>query len=160
MIRLEPMSEEEFEASLAQNVARRAEESTALGIWTQEEAEAASRADFDQLLPHGRRTPGFQFRTILEEESGLRVGETWFSAQAIGGKVQFWVNWIWVEPPFRRRGIATSTFRLLEEEAVRAGAERVGLYVHAENEGARALYRRLGFSPTGIRMAKKLDRPG
>ncbi len=156
MIRLEPMSEDEFQASLARNIARRAQESIALGIWNEGGAEAASRADFLQLFPQGRRTEGFDFRNIVDGDSGARVGETWFSAQPIGGKVQFWVNWIWVEPTYRRRGIATLTFRLLEEEAIRAGADRVGLYVHAENEGAQSLYRRLGFAPTGIRMSKKL----
>ena len=115
-------------------------------------AEPTSSSSF----PRAGRTEGFDFRNIVDGDSGARVGETWFSAQPIGGKVQFWVNWIWVEPTYRRRGIATLTFRLLEEEAIRAGADRVGLYVHAENEGAQSLYRRLGFAPTGIRMSKKL----
>ncbi|EQD50355.1 GCN5-related N-acetyltransferase, partial [mine drainage metagenome] len=129
------------------------------GIWTEEEASEASRAEFAELLPQGRETPHYYFSNIVDEESGSRVGETWYSVRAKGGKTQFWIDWIWIEPQFRRRGYATQVFRHLEEEAGKMGADRIGLHVLTDNDGATALYSKLGYRTTNLRMAKILGPP-
>ena len=129
MIRLDPMSEGEFRASLARAIPRHAAEEVRRGHWTEEEAAGSSQTDFSQLLPQGRETPNFHFCWIVDEESGTRVGETWYNMQTKGGKMQFWIDWVWVEPQFRRRGYATRVFHHLEEQAARVGADRIGLHV-------------------------------
>ncbi len=44
------------------------------------------------------------------------------------------------------RGTGTSIIRFAEDEARRLGAERIGIAVERENNGARRLYERLGYS--------------
>jgi ribosomal protein S18 acetylase RimI-like enzyme len=78
--------------------------------------------------------------------------------QTKGGTVHRWVNWLWIDPAFRRRGIGTQALRCLEDEAARSGADRSGLHVFAENAPAIALYTGLGYAPTSFRMAKSFGK--
>jgi len=52
-------------------------------------------------------------------------------------------------PAHRRRGIARALVRWLEETALTAGTFVIGLELRAGNEGARALYRALGYRELG-----------
>lgn len=159
MIRLEPMNEREFEASLERAIPRHADLQVHLGLWAESEAVAASRAEFAQLLPKGYETPEYEFRNIVDGDTRAQVGETWTIVRSRGGKVQFWIDWIWIEPSMRRRGYATAVFGLLEQEAIGSGADRVGLNVRYENAEALGLYAKLGFRPTHLRMTKVLVPP-
>ncbi len=159
MIRLEPMSEAEFQASRDRAIPRHAADQIRRGLWREEEAAEASRAEFTELLPQGRETPDYHFSSIVDEESGSHVGETRYSVRAKGGKTQVWIDWIWIDPQFRRRGFATQAFRRFEEEARKLGADRIGLHVFADNDGAIVLYSKLGYRTTNLRMAKLLGPP-
>jgi ribosomal protein S18 acetylase RimI-like enzyme len=88
------------------------------------------------------------------------VGEVWYTAANEGGRMQFWVEWIWIEPEHRRRGYALQAFLLLEEEARRLGAPRCGLDVWVDNPAAIALYKKLGYVSVSMSMVKALDPPG
>lgn len=158
MIRLRPMDESEFEDSLRRAIPRYAAELVERGLATLPTSLATSRLEFSELLPEGRRTAGRHFCLIVEEASGKRVGETWYTVREKGGKVHFWIDWIWIEPADRRRGLATAALDLLEREARKSGADRTGLSVWMDNPGAMALYAKLGFVPTMMRMTKVLGR--
>jgi ribosomal-protein-alanine N-acetyltransferase len=58
------------------------------------------------------------------------------------------VNWLAVDPPHRRRGIAEM---LLQEVLRDTGARRATLEVRRSNEAAVALYAKLGFRVTAVR---------
>jgi len=156
MIRLQPMSETEFGTFLERAIPRRAERYARRGVWAEEQAVAASRALYSRLLPNGLHTPGHHFCHIVDQAAGTRVGEVWYKAGDEGGVVQFWIEWIWVEPEHRRRGFATGALRLLEQEARRLGATRLGLDVWLDNPGAIELYRKMGYSATSMSMVKAL----
>ncbi|WP_369225223.1 GNAT family N-acetyltransferase [Streptomyces sp. R39] len=51
-----------------------------------------------------------------------------------------------VDPGLRRRGLATEVMAALAHRALKEGASAAWLQVETGNEGARALYRRLGFA--------------
>lgn len=157
MVRLEPMTEVEFETSKAQAIPRHAASQVRHGLWLQDRAEEASRADFAQLLPQGRLTPNYRFANVVDEATDSRVGETWYSVHEKAGKTTLWVDWIWIEPEFRRRGFATQTLLALEAEATHLGAYRTGLHVVADNEGARELYSKLGYVTTDMQMEKGIQ---
>src|SRR5579863_2144297 len=155
-IRLEPMSEEDFQTSKRRGISIRAEEHIRRGLWTSADAEAASAADFEELLPQGRETPHFHFCNIINELDGSRIGEAWYNVRTKGGKTQFWVDWIWVDPAYRRQGYATQVLWLFEKLATDFGADRVGLHVLADNYVALALYAKIGYQTTNMGMAKPL----
>jgi ribosomal protein S18 acetylase RimI-like enzyme len=159
MTRLEAMTEEDFQESLERSIQRHATEYARRGLWTEDAALEASRLGFALLLPQGRATPHRRFCNVIEETLGSRVGETWYTVEEKGGKVQFWMDWILIDPPHRRRGHATRVLGLLEEEALRLGADRTGLSVWVDNPGAVALYAKLGYVATNMRMMKPIGRP-
>jgi RimJ/RimL family protein N-acetyltransferase len=157
MIRLEPMWEEDFRAFLDRAIPRRAASWVERGIWTEAESLEASRQRYARLLPNGHETPGHHFLNVVESEGGAPVGEIWYTAEPQGGKVQVWIEWILIEPAFRRKGYAAQALRIVEETARGLGAERIGLTVWTDNPGARSLYSKLGYAEASVNMAKSLD---
>jgi ribosomal protein S18 acetylase RimI-like enzyme len=154
MIRLEPMDEGEFSKAMEALIARNASKEVERGEWAEADALAASREEFARMLPQGRETPGCHYCKAIDVRTGQRVGETLFVVRTAGGKVQFWVDWIWIEPEHRRQGHATDILRELEAEAGRRGADRIGLHVVPDNAAAMALYEKLGFRTVGHLMRK------
>ena len=59
------------------------------------------------------------------------------------------LNLLAVEPAHRRRGVARSLVRWLEETALTAGTFIIGLELRAANEAARGFYRSLGYRELG-----------
>lgn len=154
--RLEPMSADEFRDSFERAILRVAEENVRRGLWVAGMALEAARSEVNQLLPQGRDTPGFSFSKIVDETTNEKVGETWYAVDSKGGRAHFWVHWIMVEPPFRRRGYGRATLEELATMARGAGADRIGLHVLADNSDALGLYGALGYRPTSLRMARRL----
>jgi hypothetical protein len=144
MVQLEEMTDAEFERSRDRSIPMHAADSVRRGFWTPAAALETSRAEFAGLLPEGRRTSNKHFAKIVDDASGAVVGETWYTVQERGGKIQFFVDWIWIEP------------ERLFDLAARSGADRVGLFVLDDNEGAKALYRKLGFQISAMRMVRVL----
>ncbi len=158
MTRLEAMSADEFRDSVEKGISRAAEDNIVRGLWSPKVALETARSEMAQLLPQGRETPGFSFLKIIDETTGERVGETWYSVDSKGGRNHFWVHWIMVEPRFRRQGHARATLHQLASNARETGADRIGLHVLADNSEALALYAALGYLPTSHRMARRLPR--
>ena len=125
------------------------------GLWSPGVAADTCRSEFDQLLPGGQNTPGFSFLNVVDDTTGSRIGEVWYSVDTKGGKPHFWIHWITVDPRVRRQRHATQILERLEILAGKAGADRLGLHVLADNEAALGLYQKLGYTPTSLRMAKR-----
>jgi len=151
------MSDQEFQVSRNYTIPEHAADYVRRGIWAEGVALETSREGFAQLLPQGLATRGKHFCNILDNETGRRVGEVWYSVQEKGGKVQFSIDWIRIEPQNRRQGYAAQTIRLLENEARGLGADRTWLNVWMDNLGAIALYRKLGYAASDMRMMKLLN---
>ena len=71
--------------------------------------------------------------------------------------VVWWLQSVFVEPEFRRRGVFRSLYKTLRHEA--HNDERVvglRLYVERDNRGAQATYARLGMSSSGYVVMEEL----
>ncbi len=64
---------------------------------------------------------------------------------------------IWVEPEWRRHGVAAALMAAAERWVREQGARRIELLVAANNAAAQALYRALGYEPVMQRWARQLD---
>jgi RimJ/RimL family protein N-acetyltransferase len=71
------------------------------------------------------------------------------------GTVSLW--WLWVVPAARGHGLAGRFLQARADWAARHGATTLELAVAESNAAATALYRRLGFVPTGERRAMASD---
>ena len=67
---------------------------------------------------------------------------------------------VWVEPHFRRRGIATALVKHCERECSMRGVDEVRLSVYAINDSALALYQSLGYDVSSYTLAKRFNPTG
>ena len=107
-----------------------------------------SRAVFESeigLVPTGTRV-------YLAARSARRLvgyGGLWITEGESGTEAH--VTNIAVDPPERRRGVATVVLAELARRARGRGATAWTLEVRASSTGAQQLYRRFGFAPAGVR---------
>lgn len=98
-------------------------------------------ATFEEMM----RSEQYAIGYILEHEgetAGYALLAKTFSQEA-GGLV-IWIEELYVLPAFRSKGLGQEFFRFLEETN-KADIARIRLEVEDENEGAIALYERMGF---------------
>lgn len=156
MVQLVPMTDADLQAFLAQAIDDYANEHIRGGRWTPDEAYAESAREFAELLPDGVQSPD-QFLYMIHADSvDEPVGVLWFARRTRGGKGSAFIYEVQVFPQFQRRGYAQQAFEALEPLARSLGLESISLHVFGHNHAARALYEKLGFSPTNIMMNKPL----
>ena len=156
MTTLQPMRAESFGDYMEAAIAGYAQDNIDAGRWPRVGALDRSRADFESLLPRGLSTPGNFIYEIVANEGGPVVGVVWIAIEDKHGAVSAYIYDIAIEPAFRRRGHALHALQALEPIAEAAGATGIGLNVFANNAGAQALYRKLGYAPTNFNMHKAL----
>jgi ribosomal protein S18 acetylase RimI-like enzyme len=119
-----------------------------------EVAEQYARAQHARLLPDGHLTVGHKFLRVLSTDSGQRVGDVWFWID--DENKQAFLYDIVVLPEHRRRGFASAALTAIEEMVRAAGCISLGLNVFSSNDGAIALYRKLGFCSVSSHWNKPL----
>ena len=150
------MTVEEFDAWLPVAIAGYAEEHVASGRWSKKEALERSRKEHETLLPDGIRSPRHHLWTLRRKAGGERVGLLWMAVVEDAPRHAFVYN-LEIDPDFRRRGYAEQAMRKLEEEVRRLGLDTIRLHVFGHNAAARPVYEKLGYEPTNIIMAKRLE---
>jgi ribosomal protein S18 acetylase RimI-like enzyme len=119
-----------------------------------EMAEQYARVQHARLLPDGHLTVGHRFLRILSTDSGQEVGGVWFWID--DENKQGFLYYIAVLPEHRRRGFASAALTSVERMVRAAGCISLGLNVFSSNDGAIALYRKLGFCPVSSYWNKPL----
>ena len=155
MTRLEPMAPSDFDAYIANLVQHYAASHVRTGRWTAEEGPRKARAEVDQLLPSGLSTPNHYLFSIIAGEPPTKVGLVWLAIEPRGG----FIYDLEISAPHRRKGYAEEAMRMMEGVTREKGASTLSLHVFGDNEGARRLYRRLGYVETNVSMSKSLAGP-
>ena len=127
------------------------------GAWSQAEAEGRAARDVDGLLPEGPATRGHFLYSVKDDSTGAEVGTVWFALRNSGVGPSVWIYDIIINEDFRRKGYASRTLELVEDRARALGAKSVELHVFGHNQGARALYEKVGYKETSITMAKPIQ---
>ena len=126
------------------------------GAWYESEAQIRAAKDVDGLLPEGPATQGHFLFSVRENAADAEVGTVWFALRDSGVRRHVWIYDIIINENFRRRGYASRTLELVEARAKELGAKSVELHVFGHNQGAQALYEKVGYSVTSITMAKQV----
>jgi len=126
------------------------------GAWSESEAQIRAAKDVDGLLPEGPATQGHFLYSVREDAADAEVGTVWFALRDSGVGSYVWIYDIIINENFRRRGYASRTLELVEARAKELGAKSVELHVFGHNQGAQALYEKVGYSVTSITMAKQV----
>jgi ribosomal protein S18 acetylase RimI-like enzyme len=156
MVRLEPLTEAEFQAFLEPAIAEYAAEHIRGGRWSEAEAPEESRKEFMQLLPDGVHTAK-QHLFSIRDEAGAQVGMIWFAERERGADRSAFVYDVRIDEAFQRRGYATQAFQALERLVRDMGITAISLHVFGHNTAARALYEKLGFETTNVLMTKHIE---
>lgn len=151
-----PMSAQAYARFHEDAVATYARSNIEAGRWPVEGALDRSRQEHRKLLPQGLQTPGHHLFTIHDDEAGEDVGVLWLAVTEHPTGRSGYVYEVSVSPAHRRRGHARAAFVALERVGRELGLADIGLHVFANNPGAQALYRSLGYETTGINMRKRL----
>lgn len=160
MVVFAPMNESEFSGYLADAVRDYARERVESGQWAEEASLALSRQGFDELLPHGLATPNDYRFKVRDPATRSDVGFLWFAVHERAAQRIAYVYDVLIKPESRRRGFGASTLQALEAEVHSRGLTGIALHVFGHNAAAIALYRKLGYQPTNIKMFKKVRSAG
>jgi ribosomal protein S18 acetylase RimI-like enzyme len=154
---LRPMTEADYERFRETSIREYAQANIDAGRWPVDAAVERSRDAYERLLPKGLKTPGQHLFCIHDDERKADVGVLWLAVtEQPGGSCSGYVYDVAIDAAHRRQGHARAAFLALEAVARDMGLAEIGLHVFWNNEGAQALYRSLGYEPTGINMHKKL----
>lgn len=121
-----------------------------------ETALKSASEQFDKLVSNGIETSGQLFFDVLDTNSDKSVGYLWLGIQNRFGRKVVSINDISIASAHRGKGFGKSLMKLVEEEALKAGAVRIRLHVFHSNEVAKKLYLAMGFAPTNVDMRKDL----
>ena len=156
MVRLVPMTQDDFDLFLEHDIREYALERAQAGFWTEGEALEQSRKAHHGLLPQGLETPHHCLYTIQESEHGKAVGVIWMQVTLDAPRPSGFILDIEIDEPFRRKGYARQAMLELEAIARVMGIRQLGLNVFAQNTGARTLYGSLGYTVVSLNMLKPL----
>jgi ribosomal protein S18 acetylase RimI-like enzyme len=148
-VRLEPMTEDQYQPWRAETETHYARSIAATGLSPQAAAREAADT-YARLLPGEFATAGHHFWYAYDGER--RAGFLWVK---VTDDTAFVYN-VAVEPELRRRGYGRAIMLAAERWCRDRGLTSIGLRVFAHNAGARALYEQLGFVETSRTMAKDL----
>ena len=146
MVRLIPMSEDDFETYLDITVPDYAAQNIRAGYWAEEGALERSRKAYDNLLPQGVKTENNYLFRIQIEESGEKIGFLWLKHEA--PRPHGFIYDIRLDEAQRGRGYGKQAMLALEELAKGLNLETIGLHVFTHNANAMNLYKRLGYEVT------------
>lgn len=155
MIRFEPMSDEDFAAFLRKSVPEYAYDQTRAGNWTSREAMSKARAEFQQMLSNGPKTPNQHLR-VMRDDKDRKVGMVWYFVDTRGERPKAFLIDFFFFSEDRRKGYEKEAFAVLEDELRAQGVWRVELQVFAHKQDEVALYQNNGFSQASIFFAKDL----
>jgi ribosomal protein S18 acetylase RimI-like enzyme len=153
LVRLRPVTRDEFDAWLPRQAAGYAQLIAASGGMSGEAARKKADEDTGRYFSGGFATPGqIVFRIMAGD---VAVGWLWLGVPGPDpDPLMAWVFEIEIEAAFRGRGYGRDAMRLAEAEARARGMTSLGLNVHGQNTIARDLYESLGYEITALQMRK------
>lgn len=156
MLRLEPMTDQDFAAFIRKSIPEYAYDQMRAGNWTAEEAAGRARAEFQQMLPQGPQTPN-QYLNIILDEQGHKVGMLWYFIDPSHAPPKAFLIDFFIFPEGRHKGYESAALKLFEQQAHANGAARVELQVFTHKAEDVALYQNSGYAQTSIFFAKDLN---
>ena len=160
VVRLEPMTWDDFDPWSERSVRGFAAQQVASGRVPAAEAEAYAAEQFAELLPAGLATPLHLFWTVRGAgPDAPLVGHLWLRVRPLAAEVEAYVFDVEVLPEARGRGLGRATMLAAEDEARARGATVMRLNVFGHNAAAIGLYESLGFAVTSTAPSEHASGP-
>jgi ribosomal protein S18 acetylase RimI-like enzyme len=156
MVQLVPMTEDDYQPFIVWAMEDYAQQQVKAGAWRPENAEALAQQAFEALLPQGLSSSK-QFLYVIErDEDGEKVGYVWYGIREEEEDRFVALYDLVIFEPYRRLGHGSGALQAMERQVREKGMERVVLHVFGHNEGARALYKKMGYVERNVTMMKEL----
>lgn len=156
LVQLREMTASEFDDLRGSMIIEYAAEQIRDGLVEADDAYAAAKGHFDELLPGGLHTPEMRLLSGDLEDHRL-IGYVWFAVRLdTSSTVDAWLYGIEVLPRQRGKGYGRALLSAVELTAAGLGATSLGLNVFASNAIARQLYASAGYELTAQQMRKPL----
>mgnify|MGYP001156513670 FL=1 len=157
MVRLIPMTDDEFQPYYRRAVEDYANEHVEAGNWHPSVAIQESEKQFQWLLPNGVASKD-QYLYAIVDDAGRKVGMLWLAVRYQSDiRPYAFVYDFLIDEEFRRRGYGRQAFEVLEEKVKEMGLDSISLHVFGHNQPAIALYQAAGYETTDLQMVKKLS---
>ncbi len=153
-VRLEQMTQEQFDEYLQSVRQRNAVDYARAGVLPIKEAEHTSAADLDSLLPNGLQTKGHLLFTAYD--GATPVGTAWFQLTRKADGVHAFGNEIRVPDDLRGRGYGRAILRATGDYLEQRQVVTVGGRVLGYNTKAKALFEEIGLKDQTVQLKKAL----
>jgi len=157
MVRLVPMSENEYSVYLEKTIPNYAADNVNAGYWQEKDALERSRKSFENLLPDGVNTKDQYLFHVEDPETGQRVGVIWLNARTKSPRPSGFIYDIEIDETYRGKGYGKQAMLAIEEKARELGLQSIELHVFAHNPVAMGLYEKIGYKVKSQNMTKVLD---
>jgi ribosomal protein S18 acetylase RimI-like enzyme len=151
MIKLHPMTEAEFELYEHHAINDFTRDGKP-GTWP---SASVAREQFDKLLPERLKTQNQHLLSI--KDRNLHFGFLWLTVVHRPEGLEGFILDFLIFPEFRLQGHGLKAMLAAESYFQNLGVNAISLNVFPYNDAAKALYTKIGYLPTNIRMRKNLD---
>jgi len=155
-VRLDDMTEAEFQDFRRQSIERYAQENVKAGYWHLEDSFQRSEAENARLLPEGLKTPDQHVLVVRDESTGVSVGSIWLKVDRSGPVPSGFIYDVFVYEDFRNKGYGKAIMSVIEMKARELGLRTLYLHVFAHNPIALRLYQDSGFEVGSLNMRKRI----
>jgi ribosomal protein S18 acetylase RimI-like enzyme len=156
MVKLIPMTEQEFKAYLEEDIKEYAAVNVRNGYWDESEALENSRQSHNQLLPDGPGTKDQYLFSIVEETSGETVGVLWLEIKPNRPTPAAFIYDIKINEGLRNHGYGRQALYAVENLLRSMNIKTLSLHVFSDNAAAKSLYEKVGFETISYNMRKNL----
>ncbi|MCI0478616.1 MAG: GNAT family N-acetyltransferase [Anaerolineales bacterium] len=157
MLRLIPLTENEYAAFYAYNIRDYADAMVRAGNARPDLAEQVAHQQTALVLTNRLASPDQFMFTIHDDALNAPVGYLWWGVRELSGIRVANLYFIGIFEPYRRRGYATQALRLFEEKVRAAGLNEMRLFVFGHNARAWKLYEKTGYGIVSATMAKRIS---
>jgi ribosomal protein S18 acetylase RimI-like enzyme len=154
MIRINPMSEDQFNSFLKTSVDNYAQEKIKAENLSIEDGYKIANTTFDSLLPQGLLTKSQYLYFVFNYDQ--EIGWFWFGKKVEGKKEFGYIYDIYLLPEHRGKGYGKNLMSVIESEIKSLGFKTIRLQVFGHNTIAQKLYLNSGFHITNIMMNKEI----
>lgn len=151
MLRLVEMNSSDFERYLSFAIKNYADEHVKVGNWSEKEAIAKAKGEYEKLLPEKEKTTNSKLFTLWDDNQ--EIGMIWLGKRSVEKGYIYDIN-IWEE--YQGNGYGKQAMNEIENIAKNWGLKSIELLVFGNNKVARSLYEKLGYIETNVIMNKKL----
>ena len=155
MITLKPMNHEDFQEYVVSSMETYAKEKVTAGNWSEAEALDLAKQDYNRLLPQGEKSDFNFLYSVFNDE--IKVGVIWIAQKSPDNNEEGFIYEIKIYDEYQ--GLGYGKQAMIEIETIareELGMKKLGLHVFGHNKVARALYEKLGYETTNVKMEKTI----